>query len=73
MMIISAAADMIKAGATQTKKSLLKQYAAGECADLLVDYDFQQEPSLKLGLDILLDGVLVTVFVLQSFQCFNDP
>ena len=27
--------DLIKAGATQTETSLLKQYVAGECADLL--------------------------------------
>ena len=32
--------DLIKAGATQTEMSLLKQYAAGECVDLLDDYDF---------------------------------
>ena len=30
----------IKAGATQTETSLLKQYVAGECVDLLDDYDF---------------------------------
>ena len=32
--------DLIKAGATQTETSLLKQYAAGERVDLLDDYDF---------------------------------
>ena len=26
----------------------------------------------KFGLDILLDGVLVTIFVSHSFSCFND-
>ena len=26
----------------------------------------------KFGLDILLDGVLVTIFILHSFSCFND-
>ena len=31
---------LIKAGATQTETSLLKQYAAGERVDLLDDYDF---------------------------------
>ena len=30
----------VKAGATQTETSLLKQYVAGECVDLLDDYDF---------------------------------
>ena len=32
--------DLIKAGATQTETSLLKQYVAGERVDLLDDYDF---------------------------------
>ena len=32
--------DLIKAGATQTETSLLKQHAAGEPVDLLDDYDF---------------------------------
>ena len=32
--------DLIKAGATQTETSLLQQYVAGECVDLLDDYDF---------------------------------
>ena len=32
--------DLIKAGATQTETSLLKQHAAGERVDLLDDYDF---------------------------------
>ena len=32
--------DLIKAGATQTETSLLKQYVAGERVDLLGDYDF---------------------------------
>ena len=32
--------DLIKAGATQTETSLLKQYVASECVDLLDDYDF---------------------------------
>ena len=31
---------MIKAGATQTETSLLKQFVAGERVDLLDDYDF---------------------------------
>ena len=31
---------LIKAGATQTETSLLKQHAAGERVDLLDDYDF---------------------------------
>ena len=32
--------DLIKAGASQTETSLLKQHAAGERVDLLDDYDF---------------------------------
>ena len=32
--------DLIKAGATQTETSFLKQYVAGECVALLDDYDF---------------------------------
>ena len=32
--------DLIKAGATQTKTSLIKQHAAGERVDFLDDYDF---------------------------------
>ena len=32
--------DLIKARATQTETSLLKQYVAGEPVDLLDDYDF---------------------------------
>ena len=32
--------DLIKAGATQTESSLLKQYVAGECVGLLDDHDF---------------------------------
>ena len=31
--------DLIKAGATQTETSLLKQYVAGERVDLLDDYE----------------------------------
>ena len=30
----------MEAWATQTETSLLKQYVAGECVDLLDDYDF---------------------------------
>ena len=37
---LSSLFDLIKAGATQTKTSLLKQYVAGERVDLLDDYDF---------------------------------
>ena len=32
--------DLIKAGATQSETSLLKQHVAGERVDLLDDYDF---------------------------------
>ena len=41
--------DLIKAGATQTETSLLKQYAAGERVDLLDDYDFPARTITETG------------------------
>ena len=46
--------DLIKAGAAQTKTSLLKQYAAGERVDLLDDYDFTARTITDRDLFIIL-------------------
>ena len=53
--------DLIKAGATQTETSLLKQYVAGERVDLLDDYDF---PARTITETILRGQVKVLVHFL---------
>ena len=55
--------DLIKAGATQTETSLLKQYVAGERVDLLDDYDFPARTITETESSILLFfGKKVTMF-----------
>ena len=46
--------DLIKAGATQTETSLLRQYVAGERVDLLDDYDFPARTITERSTNIIV-------------------
>ena len=63
--------DLIKAGATQTETSLLKQHAAGERVDLLDGYDFPARTITEMGASCSLDAVFRSFYVRTDYKVRN--
>ena len=68
--------DSIKAGATQTETSLLKQYVAAECVDLLDGFfwfsefsEFSERCDQKLWSIRLSHGHQFCLFLVEGLQC----
>ena len=64
---------MIKAGATQTETSFLKQYAAGERVDLLDDYDFPARTITEASIEVWTPLRKAHSSFLSFFVIFDVP